>query len=231
MIATLPNMAASESSSRVSQLHDTIRAEILNGDIKPGAPLRLATFANRHGVSMAVVREALTRLAEHNLAVLTPNQGFRVVEVSEEDLLAITELRSMLEPTALLRAMEFGDVSWEAGIVSAHHVLERAHFKLDDATGSTQEWSTAHAEFHLALIAACDNPRMLSISNSLRDSAELYRQLTDGRSHSGARDVAGEHRELMELAIARDPAAADALRRHIQITTDALIASKVLTNR
>lgn len=214
--------------TRAAQVHDILRADILRGDLAPGEPLRLAALAAKYDASMSVVREALGRLAEHNLAVLTPNQGFRVVPISSADLVAITELRVMLESAALRRSIEHGDVQWEAAVVSAHHVLERATFRLDDEPGSTQEWSDAHAKFHIALVSACDNPRMRALTNSLRDGAEIYRQLSGASAHFRERDIPGEHRELMELATARDLAAVDALVRHIQLTTDDLLAAGVL---
>jgi NADH:ubiquinone oxidoreductase subunit B-like Fe-S oxidoreductase len=42
------------------------------------------------------------------------------------------------------------------------------------------------------------------------------------------RDIACEHRELMELATARDHEAVGALARHIQRTTDDLITAGAL---
>lgn len=181
---------------------------------------------SHRGDGLGFVREALTRLAEHHLAVLAPNQGFRVVPISRADLTELTELRTNLECTALARSMENGDVQWEARVVSAHHVLERAGFIRADEPGSTAEWSQAHAAFHEALVSACARPRLLAMTRSLRDSAELYRQLSGTNELGQGRDIAAEHRELMELTLAgRSAEAQEALRRHIQRTTDLLLAT------
>lgn len=224
----IPDMVESKAASRAAQVHELIRADILRGELQPGTPLRLAALAERYDASMSVVREALGLIAQHKLAVLSPNAGFRVVDISAEDLVAITELRVMLEGEALRRSVQHGDVEWEASVVSAHHVLERAAYLLADGSGSTQEWSDAHAKFHEALVSACDNPRMLELTRSLRDGSELYRQLSGTSVHGATRDIPGEHRELMELATARDPAAAEALERHLQRTTDDLLSSGLL---
>jgi len=212
-----------KTTTRAAQMHDVLRSAILRGELVPGQPLRLAALATTYGASQSVVREALGRLAEHNLAELTPNQGFRVVDISRADLNDITDLRVLLEGSALRSSIENGDVQWEAAVVSAHHVLERATFADDGEPGTTQDWSDAHAAFHIALVSACDNPRMLSLTNSLRDGAELYRQLSRGSVHLEERDIPGEHRELMELATARDPRAVDALERHLRRTTAYLL--------
>jgi GntR family carbon starvation induced transcriptional regulator len=218
------DMTGAKTQTRAAQIHDAIRSDILRGALPPGSPLRLAALAARYDAGPSVVREALGRVAESNLAVLVPNQGYRVVEASRADLVALTELRVMVECEALRRSIEHGDVRWEARVVSAHHVLERASM-LADGPGSTEEWRRAHAEFHIALVSACDNPRMLTLSNSLRDGAEIYRQLgfEDDSEAVAERDIACEHRELTELATARDARAADALARHIQRTTDDLL--------
>jgi DNA-binding GntR family transcriptional regulator len=107
-------------------------------------------------------------------------------------------------------------------------VLERATFMLDGQPGTTQEWSDAHHAFHVALVSACDNTRMLALTNSLRDGAELYRQLSGSSDHFQERDIPAEHRELMELATSRDPRAIEALARHLQRTTDDVLDAGVL---
>ncbi|QJY47415.1 GntR family transcriptional regulator [Pseudonocardia broussonetiae] len=223
-------MTEAKTPTRAAQLHEAIRSDVLRGELPPGTPLRLAALAARYGAGQSVVREALGRLAENNLAVLVPNQGFRVVDASRADLVALTELRVMIECEALRRSIAHGDVRWEAAVVSAHHVLERATFMLDDSPGSTEEWSRAHAGFHDALVSACDNARMLALTTSLRDGAEIYRQLgVNARFEELAeRDIPCEHRQLMELSTARDLRAVDALARHIQRTTDDLITAGAL---
>ncbi len=214
--------------SRATVVLDSIRAEILRGDLPPGTPLRVQALAERYDVSMAVLREALARLVEHNLATLAPNQGFRVVEISRSDLIDLTELRIDLEGKALVKSIELGDVHWEARVVSAHYVLDRAVYLRTDGPGATDEWIMAHTAFHNALIDACGRRRLLELTRSLRNSAELYRQLS-GINSPDHRDPRAEHRTLMELATARRAEEArDELVRHIQKTTDAVLANALI---
>ncbi|GGF16205.1 GntR family transcriptional regulator [Subtercola lobariae] len=213
-------------STRAAVVHDSIRADIISGALEPGTPLRLAALAASYDVSMSVVREALTRLAEHNLTVLAPNQGFRVMSISRADLVELTMLRTMLETKALALSIELGDVPWEAQVVSAHHVLERAAYQRENEPGSTEQWTEAHAAFHDALVGACDSPRLMTMTRSLRDSSELYRQRSGFAEASVGRDVAGEHRELMALTLAGKSAEAQAaLVRHIERTTELVLST------
>lgn len=214
------------SSTLTERVYAGIRADILTGRYAPGAPLRLAALSKQFEVSTAVIREALIRLAERNLLVLARNQGFRVVEISRQDLLELTQLRTLLEGRALQGSIDQGGVEWEAQVVSSHHVLDRTPFLRDDGPGSTDEWAIAHNAFHEALGAGCQNHRLIELTHQLRDNSELYRQLSAKSPAEVDRDVAGEHRALMELAVARraDEAVA-ALGNHFQRTTEVLLDS------
>jgi GntR family carbon starvation induced transcriptional regulator len=218
------------SATLTAHVHEQLRAEILSNVFAPGSPLRLAALSKRYGTSMSVIREALVRLAEQHLVVLLPNQGFRVAEISREDLIDLTELRIMLEGLALRRSIERGDMEWEARVVSTHHVLERAELRREGEPGTTAEWSSAHAAFHDALGVACGSPRLISMVRGLRDSSELYRQLSGAGEGEVERDIPAEHRELMELARDRraDEAVA-ALGRHFQRTTDLLLRAVLVS--
>jgi DNA-binding GntR family transcriptional regulator len=219
-------MATTPSGSTLTEhVHEQLRAGILKGRYLPGTPLRLAALSKEFGVSMAVVREALVRLAEQHLVALAPNQGFRVITISRQDLIDLTDLRIRLEGLALHRSVESGDMGWEANVVATHHRLERAPLTHEGEPGTTEEWSAAHAAFHDALGVGCGSPRLIAFTRTLRDSSELYRQLS-GAGGERSRDVKGEHRELMELATGRQAdEAVEALRCHLQRTTDALLES------
>jgi DNA-binding GntR family transcriptional regulator len=108
--------------------------------------------------------------------------------------------------------------------VAAHHRLERTPVTRDDGTVS-EDWSCHHRDFHQALLTGCGNRRLESVATSLRDSAELYRRwywvLTDDHQ----RDLAREHRELSDLALARDAdRAIEVLTEHIDRAPSLLIA-------
>ena len=217
--------------SLAEQVYASIRSDIITGKHQPGEHLRLATLAKRYEVSAAVIREALIRLAERHLLVLAPNQGFRVVQISRQDLIDLTGVRILLDGLALRQSIERGDMDWEARVVSTHHILDRTPFLSEDGAGSTDEWAAAHNVFHEALSAGCGNQRLIQMTLLLRDSSELYRQLSAKvPGTESKRDVACEHRTIMEAAVARKAdEAVEALEKHFQLTTDLLLAH-VLTD-
>ncbi len=210
--------------TRTGEVFDALRSELLDGVLAPGQKLRMVELADRFRVSQSVVREALTRLAEQGLAVATPQRGFRVRELSVQDITDLTESRVQIESAALRLAIERGDVRWETDVLSTHHILERTPVTRDDGRVN-EEWAVHHREFHRALLAGCGNARLAAVAQSLRDSAELYRRwywvLTDHQD----RDIAAEHRRLKEFVLARDTDdAIEVLTEHIERTPRELLA-------
>ena len=210
--------------TRGAEVYDVLRAELLNGVLCPGQKLRMVELARRFSVSQSVVREALTRLAEQGLVVATPQRGFRVRELSVEDIVGLTESRVQIESVALRLAIERGDVRWETEIVAAHHLLERT--PVVDADGGFYEpWAAVHRDFHGALTAGCGNARLQGVVLALRDSAELYRRWWWALADDRQRDLAAEHRQLKDLTLARDAdGAIEALTYHIKGAPERLVA-------
>ena len=179
---------------------------------------------SRFSMSQSAVREAPTRLAERGLVVAMPQRGCRVRELSVEDIVGLTESRVQIESVALRLAIERGDARWETKIVAAHHLLERTPL-VDDDGQYREHWGVRHRDFHQALTAGCNNARLQEIVLRLRDSAELYRRWWWALATDRHRELAAEHRQLMELTLARDAEAAiEALTDHIKRAPDELIA-------
>src|SRR5207244_8134827 len=79
--------------TRTEQVYEVLRSELLNGVLRPGQKLKMVELAERFGASQSVIREALTRLTERGLLVATPQRGFRVRDLSIEDIAELTESR------------------------------------------------------------------------------------------------------------------------------------------
>jgi DNA-binding GntR family transcriptional regulator len=215
-------MAVEPTKVRTETVHARLRADILGGVLRPGQRLKFAELCDQYDSSVGAVREALTRLVEQGLVTSEPRIGFRVVSLSLDDLDDLAATRIDLEGLALRYSLQRGDVAWEANLVAAHHTLERTPLLAeDDPPRVSDEWERAHAAFHAALIDGCGSPRLRCMIDSLRDAAELYRRWS--QPHDPARDVAAEHRRLLETALARDAdAATSALAAHFERTAQIL---------
>jgi DNA-binding GntR family transcriptional regulator len=216
-------MSASKA-TRTGEVYEALRADILNTRIEPGSKLKIAQLSNRFGVSLSVVREALTRLGEQRLVVANPQRGFSVVGLSVTDLDDLTNVRTQIESMALRDSIAHGGVAWEAEVVAALHRLERTEIYADPAHVNP-DWLDLHRAYHHSLVAGGASTRLREIANTLRDNAELYRMWSRTWAHDVDRDLQAEHRAIMTAALSGDEqAAVAALSQHIARTTAALKA-------
>ncbi|MEU6148275.1 GntR family transcriptional regulator [Streptomyces sp. NPDC047081] len=219
-------MATSGGPTRTDGIHQALRADILGGRLVPGERLKFPILADRYKVSVGATREALTRLSAEGLVVSKPHQGYLVRPLSHQDLAELTQARVEIESLVLRLSVLHGDVVWEADAVAAHHLLERTPFRVQkDPDRPSDEWSRAHAAFHQALLAGCGNQRLLDTARGLRQEAELYLQWSVSFGNEPDRDLPGEHRALLDAALARDADHAQGLLRdHIAHTAQLLIS-------
>ena len=210
--------------TRTEEVYQVLRKDLLNGRIAPGERLKLVELSTRFELSQSVIREALARLAETGLVVATPQRGFRVRELSVQDVQALTEARVQIESVTLQFAVERGDIHWETGVLASHHLLEHTPVALEDGQFN-EDWPERHHAFHRALLSGCGNPHLEAVSSELRDTAELYRRWYWALTEDSGRDIATEHRLLKELTLARETQTALALlRTHIERAPLKLVA-------
>ena len=203
-----------------------VRSDILAGRYAPSSRLSPRAIASRSNVSVSVVREALTRLTEQGLVVATPQFGFSVVPLDVDDLIDMTKVRALIEGAALREAIERADVEYETLVVATHHRMSRTTYWADEAACIvTEEWGHAHSLFHSALISGSQSPRLRDLAASLRDSSERYRRWASSfAASSPRRDIASEHRALMQAVVDGDADRAVALlTEHIYATTAHLV--------
>jgi DNA-binding GntR family transcriptional regulator len=216
-------MTVSEPKTHSEGVYASLRAELLGGTFVPGSKLRLAGIGTRYGVSLSVVREAMTRLAGEGLVKALPQRGFCVTPLSVDDLLDLTRARVLIETAVLRESVANGGLEWESAVIAAHHTLQGTTYTTREGHLGG-DWSVAHHAFHRALLAGAKSPRLESIATELRDCSLLYQHWSIDIAHDLDRDVAAEHSNLAELAVARDTeGAVTALKEHIERTTAALL--------
>ncbi|MEV7801714.1 GntR family transcriptional regulator [Microbispora sp. NPDC088329] len=204
------------------QVYAHLRNAIMRGDHAPADALKPQDLAKEHGVSLAVVREALVRLVGEGLADRLPNRGFAVPAFSDRRWQEIAEARRTIEPVVLRMSIERGDVDWEARVRAAHHRLARTPaYVPEEGEYYSSAWSEAHRVFHRTLLEGCGNPVLLETFDRMWTASELARRWAAQRTPD--RDALGEHRRLEEAALARDAdTAAEVLAQHLTLTAAAL---------
>lgn len=228
------------SRTMASSLASSLRLEIFRGDLAPGARLPIRELCDRYEVSAIPMREALSRLAAGGFVVAEDQRGFRVADVSAQELTDITETRIHVECEALRRAIEHGGLDWEEKLAGAHHRLSRLAMLAADKPGVSEEWDRAHAAFHSALIGGCGSKWLVTLAELLRDQTARYRHLSlagelraraEGSS-TPARDVPAEHQQIVDATLARDAQRATALlAEHFRATTQLVLAIDLARKR
>jgi DNA-binding GntR family transcriptional regulator len=203
---------------------EQLRADIFHKILAPGGRLKPVELSVRLGVSTGVVREALSLLAAQNLVRIERNRGYHVMELSADALAELVGARKITEGAALRLSVTLGGVAWESELLAAHHRLTREPVSVPGEPNAYNiNWGLAHSAFHYKLIEACGNRVLLDICTRLSDAAEVYRAWALPRNGEVMRDVASEHEELMNAALAHDAELAVALfDRHIERTREGL---------
>jgi DNA-binding GntR family transcriptional regulator len=206
--------------SLTSAVHGRLRADILSTKLVPGQKLHIAGLAKQFSVSLAAVREALSRLVADGLVQASDQRGFRVSPVSPADLADVTQTRIDIEGLALRRSIERGDQAWLGQVEKAFASLCAVPYRHRDEPGShNEEWIVRHRIFHRALVDACGSQWLLGFRDMLHEQSERYRRLSIRRETGKIRDVEAEHAVIVQAVLKRDAdAAVSALSEHFMTT-------------
>jgi len=197
-----------------------LRADIIDCVLVPGQRLKFEELRTRYDAGIGSLREALLQLESDGLVITESNRGFCVAPVSIADLEDITELRVDIERKALTDSILHGDDSWEASIVASLHMLLKMESGISrNALHHRMVWEERHRRFHDSLIAACSSTWLKRFRRILWDQSQRYRALSMMQNRNPGR--VNEHRDLMELVVARNVEGAVAqMEQHIRHTAD-----------
>jgi DNA-binding GntR family transcriptional regulator len=199
-----------ERESLRGQVVDALRAAVVSGEMKPGTVYSAPSLAARFGVSATPVREALLDLTKEGLVESVRNKGFRVTEMTDEQLDEITALRALIEiPTVIGLAGTIGPEQIETLRPLAEAICVTA------AVGDLIGYIEADRRFHLTLLELAGNRRLVDLTGQLRDQTRLYglsRLAEEQRLISSGQ----EHHEILDALASGDAARTEAvMRRHI----------------
>jgi DNA-binding GntR family transcriptional regulator len=219
---TLPRPAGSHSPelrpvavhhSLRAQVADAVRAALVAGSMSSGEVWSAPQLAERFGVSVTPVREALLELVRDGLLVAVRNRGFRVADPTDAELDATSDVRRLLEPAAAERAAR---QPADRRAAAQERLREAARAVTEAAeAGDVVAHVRADRDFHAALLELAGNPVLTETVLRLRDRSRLY----GGRGHVAQdtlRQAATEHDRLVQFVLAGDAdAARDLMARHV----------------
>ena len=188
-----------------------LRADIVEGVVLAGSKLSEAELSTRYGVSRAIVREAINRLANTSLVERKANIGAKVVTLSLEGLIQLYQVREALEGMAArLAAQNMSDTE----IAELKALLATHSNQVKGGESYYQE--AGDVDFHYRIVLGSHNQQLISmLTNNIYHLVRMYRvQL--GMAGPRVTTAFAEHTHIVQAISHRDGELAELLmRRHI----------------
>lgn len=142
------------------EVYDQLRDKIISAEILPGQTISLRELAQKFGVSLMPVREALWQLESERIIVIESNKRIRVNTLTAKEMEEALRLRLMLESTAAERAC---DLRPEEAVPKAKNLLETMETSVD----RPKIFMRRNTQFHFSIYSYADSPLLLEIINRL----------------------------------------------------------------
>lgn len=203
--------AVGERQSLREQVAHALRAALITGEMRPGVVYSAPVLAAQFGVSATPVREAMLDLAKEGLVEAVRNKGFRVTELSDQDLDELTEIRRLIEVPTVARLADVGRAEiFERLRPVAQQIVDAAE------RGDLLGYVDADLRFHVDLLSLAGNAHLVEVVRDLRKRARLY-GLSALYARGALMESAHEHLRLLDLLSAGDAAGSERLMHgHIQ---------------
>jgi len=202
-----------ESPTLARRTFNSIKSDIINGELAQGTKIVEADLALKYGISRGPLREAIHRLEQIKLIVRIPHAGSRVVTLDVKMMEDIYVARESLEGMAARLAAR---LMTEADIAALNDLLDQHEATIAEADGKAYFQREGDIDFHYRIAEASGNRWILENLNG-----ELYQLIRMCRRQSAqvperAPAALAQHRQIAAAIAARDEELAEILmRRHI----------------
>lgn len=215
-------------SPQVERAYQNIKAGIVQGRYKPGAPLSEVMLAKEHGMSRTPVREGLARLWQERYLDRVVGHGYFVARVTVQSIHDTFDVRRLLEGAAAGRAAELATPEE----IDQLRELANVPVSPEGTPASYRAAESANVRFHLAIAAAARNTLAQELIE--RCLAQVDRFMSLGVQFGPFQEGAtAAHLEIVDAIAARDTARARArMEEHLdcgsQKMKDALLRGQLV---
>ncbi len=137
------------------QVYWRIKEGIMRLSYEPGAAVTENALSEEFGVSRTPVKIAINRLIDDGWLVSGFRKKVKVKEIHKQDVFEIYQIRRLFEERALRLIFE-RDMTWEYA-----HRLEERVVRIKAVQADLFEWEWRDTEFHLEIVKAYENGRIL----------------------------------------------------------------------
>ena len=145
---------------RKHEMAERLLSEIVGGVLSPGEQISERTWAQKFGVAQASIREAINILERDGFVTKESGRSARVVNLSQQDVFQLYQVRAALEGMAgFLAASSGADVSDLQQIVEEMQIASETH--------NSKALTDCDLRFHLELCRLSGNSHLLAYAQKL----------------------------------------------------------------
>ena len=191
--------------------------DIVAKRLMPGAPLDEARLGQEFGASRTPIREALRQLAASGLVELRPHRTPLVAKADGTRLTEMFEVMAELEALCAARACVVMNAAERSRLEAQHHAMA-VHVR----EGNIAAYRAGNVIFHAMIYDGARNSYLKELALGTRERIAPHRGVQLEAPARLAQSYA-EHGEIVTAILRGDQdAAAEAMRRHLAQTRDAL---------
>ncbi|MCG7851458.1 MAG: GntR family transcriptional regulator [Methanosarcinaceae archaeon] len=191
-----------------------LRNKVITGELAPGQRLNENELASSLEVSRHPIREAFRVLESERLVFSIPNKGAFVTDLSAEDLLEVYQSREMIECYAV-DLLKIKNITIFPQLESAIASVLNLSAPSNDDPEQYLEYHKAFVNFHVKLVEASENSRIVHFYNAIILNLARY-QFKNLRAPGRLEINNNEHKTILNaLEIGDYAQAKDILKSHI----------------
>lgn len=187
-----------------------IKDAIIKHEIAPGDQMTQDELVLRLRSSQAPIREALSRLVQEGHLIQITTRGYRVTEITAEEVVELFDLRQVLEAHCVEEAIR---CLTPDGIEALESSVKSSRKAITSNRPITDRW-LVNNDFHLIVAEIAGNS---SICRVLQDSCEklVLKRRVEGASHDDFGTLR-QHRDILRAIKAQETQRAqDLMRAHL----------------
>lgn len=164
------------------KVYDQLRTKVLDAELLPGEVISLRGLADKFGVSLLPVREAVWQLESENILVVESNRRIQVNHLTAVEFKEVLNLRLLLESEAV-------DKACQKRPAKAIAKVERILKAMQKHVGVNHKaYIKKNDEFHQAIYSYAASPLLLELIQRLlaRVNPYIYLHAIEGRDLTSA---------------------------------------------
>jgi DNA-binding GntR family transcriptional regulator len=209
--------------SLAQKAYDHLQEGVLSGRLRSGTVISEAALARELGISRTPVGEAIRQLVREGLVEQVPRYGTIVRSIDRRELIDLYEMREALESYAAAKAAEHLSEPMLNRLEQFCDVMERIGQELQASGGtgeldepSLRRFLAADMAFHMLIIEASGNRRMIEVVKNMRTVSRIFRMRRAPHHLPVVHRAHEYHRRVLVALRARDAEAArKAMLEHI----------------